>query len=362
MKQNFRSTILIALVFSLAAVPAMAQTERTLELQTDDGQIDVPLEDGVPLRILSNGDISATAQAGFSCPTGGASCDDVQVSLNSNGGSFTLSPTTVTQGSNVSIQWNGAGAWECQGSGLPGTSWNSVNPKQPSGSQNVGTSALTAGNSYQVEVTCSNGPVTDSRIRTLTVQEDTIPDPEGCEDVAELSDFPDWAEATDALYGSGVVNPSTWSAVFGDSFPEGGTFHLQLTKGEYAAMRFTTPANLNSLSAGSINSEISSTSSQSGAGPRMISITTCPGVFDPQEISDSDCLAANVGSGESFKWTGPGHQFAFFQCELQPNTTYYLNMLFSDSDAGTLPPEQATCRRTSDTACSLILEPRDNNL
>jgi hypothetical protein len=359
MKQTFRSNVLLALVLALASATAIAQNERTIEIQTDEGQLDVPLDDGVPLRILTDGDISATAISGFSCSSGGATCDDVQVSMSSSdGGSFTVTPNPVTQGNNVNIGWSGTGAWECSGAGLPGTTWNNQNPKQPSGQQSVGTGSLTAGTSYDVEVTCSNGPVTDSRTLSLTVEEDTIPDPEGCENVPELSDYPEWDVAFDVLYGSGTIVPNTWENVFGNPFPEGGQIRFELAKGRYAAMAFTTPADLSSIDQGRIASAESAGGS-SGPGPRMMSITPCPGVFDPQHVEDPACLKANMGSGTEFNWYGPNHEWADFPgfCELQADTTYYLNVIFSDSSAGTLPPAQDECRSAGDTACNLYMTP-----
>lgn len=358
MKKTTRSIATIALILSLAVGPALAQgQQRTLELQTDDGLIEIPLDSSVPMKLLSEGDISATAEAGFACPTDGASCDDVQVSLDT----LIVSPDTVSHGSNVNIQWGSQGAWTCQGSGLPGTVWNSGNPKDPTDSQSVNTGDLDPGTSYQVEITCSNGPISASLTRTLTVTEDSVPVPAGCENVPPLSDYPEWTEASDVRYGTPVVNPATWVSVFGREFPKGGTFHFELTKGEYAAMKITTPAYLSSSSSGQINAEIKGTSSYSGAGPRMVSITPCPGVFDPQEISDPKCLKA-AGSTDSFYWVGPGHPYSSFQCELQPNTTYYVNMLFSGSSAGTMPPVQSDCRYSSDAACSLLLIARDTGM
>jgi len=359
MKQTFRSNVLLALVLALASATAIAQTERTIEIQTDEGQLDVPLDDGVPLRILTDGDISATAIQGFSCSSGGATCDDVQVSMSSaDGGSFTLSPNPVNQGSNVSIGWSGTGAWECTGTGLPGTTWNNQNPKQPSGQQSVGTGPLTAGTSYDVEVTCSNGPVTDTRVLSLTVEEDTIPDPEGCENVPELSDYAGWSEATNVGYDDDFLDPGQWATVFGNPFPGGGQVRFELTKGQYAAMAFTTPSNLNSNDQGRVGSAEAAGGS-SGTGVRMMSISRCPGVFDPEYIEDPGCLKTNMGSGTEFNWYGPNHEWADFPgfCELQADTTYYMNVIFSDSSAGTIPPEQDECRSAGETACSLYMTP-----
>lgn len=356
MKHNFRRTALTALtalVLTLASLPAMAQTQRNLELQTDEGQIDVPLEDGVPLRILSNGDISATAVPGFSCPTGGASCDDVQVSLaGADGGVFTVSPNPVQQGGSVTMNWNGIGAWECQGTGLTGTTWNSVNPKQPRGQQSVSTGDLQAGTSYPVELTCSNGPVTDTGIVSLTVEEDTVIEPEGCENVPELREFTGWAAATSILYNNSSHNPGVFADIYNAPFPgTTNTAHLNILKGRYAAIQFTTPSTLGSGDEGNFNSENASQVYPNG-DTRIVSITRCPGVFDPQYVEDSDCIKS-LGISDALKWVGPNHPESGFRCNLQAGTTYFLNMIYSRSALGNFPPTQAPCE-SGQTHCGSL--------
>ncbi|MDZ7791295.1 MAG: hypothetical protein U5L08_12550 [Xanthomonadales bacterium] len=358
MNNSPRFAALIAALLSVSTYTAVAQTEKTLELETDDGTINVPLDGTVPLRVLGDGDISATAAEGFSCPTGGPSCEDVQVSLlTDDGGSFDASPNPVALGSGVSFSWDSLGAWSCSGAGLPGTTWNGINPKRPRGQQMVNTSSLTAGDSYTVELICSNGPVTDSRTLVLEVQEDTAPPPpEGCEGVGELSDYAEWTESTDLRFGT----PPSWEGSFGNGFPKGNTFELKLDKGEYAALRFTTPSYIGAASTGQINGETSASQSY-GPGQRLMSITPCPGQFNPAEIDDSRCLIAQMNTGDQFKWVGAGHSQAQYRCELEPDTTYFLNILFSESPTGVLPPVQSECASAGHSACGMKLEPRDNN-
>jgi len=359
MKQQFRSTALIAIVFSLASVSATAQNERTLELQTDDGQIDVPLEDGVPMRILSNGDISASAIPGFSCPTDGASCDDVQVSLASaDGGALTVSPNPVTQGNNVSIGWTGVGAWECEGAGLSGTTWNSANPKQASGQQSVNTGPLQAGTTHPVEVICANGPVTDTRTVMLTVEEDTIIDPPGCEDVPELREFQDWTLADGILRNDDTHDPNVFADIFNAPFPgTSNTAHIEIRKGRYAAIRFTTPSGLNASHQGQFNSENAGQIFPNG-DKRIVSITKCPGVFDPQFVEQSACIQS-LNMTNEHRWVGPGHPDSGFRCELQADTTYYLNIVFSRSELGDFPPLQAPCE-SGETVCGGLMRSSSN--
>lgn len=354
MNQPVSCTTLIAFVFSLASVTAVAQTERKLELQTDDGLIDVPLADGAPLQILSNGDISATAVSGFSCPTGGASCDDVRVSLDTgNGGSFTLTPNPVELGRSVTINWKGIGAWQCEGSGLPGTTWDGENPKQPTGQQSVKTDGLVAGNSYPVELTCSNGPVSDVRTISLAIEEDTGPEaPVGCEEVGELGDFADWAPASSILRNDSTHDPEVFADIFNEPFPgTTNTAHMEIRKGRYASIQFTTPS-MTSSDSGQFNSEAAG-QIYPGGDRRLVAISRCPGVFNPPDLEDEDCIKS-LGITQGFYWFGPDHPDDAFRCTLQSNTTYYLNILYSQSAVGTYPPKQAECE-SGETVCGSLL-------
>lgn len=355
MKQQICCTALITIILSVVSVSVMAQNERTIQLQTDDGQIEVPLQDGVPLRILSDGDISATALTGFSCPSDGPSCEDVEVSLGTaDGGEFTVSPNPVEQGNSVTVNWAAVGAWECEGTGLPGTTWNSSNPKDPSGQQSVGTSALDANESYPLEITCSNGPVTDSRTISLAVEEDTgPPPPQGCEDVPALGDYPDWAPADSILRGDNTHDPEVFADIFNSPFPgTTNTAHFEIRKGRYAAIRFQTPSNLNATTEGQFNS-VAAGQVYPGGDKRLVSISQCPGVFDPQHVADEDCLK-NLNLTTPMYWRGPDSSDAAYRCNLQPDTTYYLNIVYSRSEVGDFPPEQATCE-SGESHCGSLM-------
>lgn len=355
MKQQVRCTALLTFVFSLASMSAMAQNDRTLELQTDEGQIDIPLEESVPLRLLGDGDVTATALSGFTCPTDGPSCEDVQVSLGAtDGGGFAVSPNPVELGSNVSINWTGVGAWECEGTGLPGTTWNSDNPKQPTGQQSVNTGALQADQSYPLEVICSNGPVTDSRTISLAVDEDTgPPPPQGCEDVPALGDSAGWAPASSILRNNSTHDPEVFEDIFGEPFPgTTNTAHFEIRKGQYAAIRFRTPEVLDSTEFGQFNS-VSAGQVYPGGDRRLVSISQCPGVFDPQYLADDDCIQS-LNLTTPMYWRGPNSSDAAFRCNLEPDTTYYLNFIYSRSDVGDFPPEQAPCE-AGETHCGSLM-------
>ncbi|MBB6087891.1 hypothetical protein [Wenzhouxiangella marina] len=81
------------------------------------------------------------------------------------------------------------------------------------------------------------------------------------------------------------------------------------------------------------------------AATKMWSISRCPGDFN------KDLIDGEMGPGcvrrdqftfvESFRWGGPDFIAASDRCGLEPNTSYYLNLIWTQDQAGT-PPAQIT--------------------
>ena len=121
---RFASALVLAVL--VCQQPVTAQT--TIELDQDGNPfLSIPLDDSQPVTIdPETGELRATAASGFSCSTGG--CEDVQVSFASADGGFFLvdgdTSTSVPETGSVTFDWGARGAWECQGTGLPGTNWN----------------------------------------------------------------------------------------------------------------------------------------------------------------------------------------------------------------------------------------------
>lgn len=90
----------------------------------------------------------------------------------------------------------------------------------------------------------------------------------------------------------------------------------------------------------------------------MMTISRCPGAFRQSDLEDPDCYFAQLPVETQVPWVGPGHAWKSFRCELQPDTVYYVNMLFSESPAGTVPPVQSDCRSSGETHCGLMTQPR----
>lgn len=339
-------TITVASLAFLAAAGVQAQS-RNLELNTDEGPLTVPLDDNVGVRILSNGDISATATSDFACQQG-ATCDDVQVSVSGSNGSLAVSPSTVAQGSNFSVTWSSRGAWECNGTGLPGTTWNSSNPKPPSGNISVNTSGVPL-DTYNLELTCVNGPVTATRTVQLTVDEQSSSGPGGielpaiCDQVGELRDFQGWSQTNNGREPFSSSEEQSFAEYFGPWPGAGISVDVGIPKNQYAALVFTT-GNLDAGSGGQFNREAVTPINDSvvGPGPQIVSFSRCPGDFDPTSpaLDSPNCVIKASFNFSTIKWGGPGSSAA---CQLQSNTQYFMNIVYSNSSLGTLPPVQADC-------------------
>ena len=99
-------------------------------------------------------------------------------------------------------------------------------------------------------------------------------------------------------------------------------------------------------------------------GPKILTISECPGDFDQQAIQSemgSNCYVRTGGFTPSLNWKRTGTSGA--KCELDLNKTYYFNMMYTTDPAGTLPSElQWNCQESSSaTGCGNIVAPSASN-
>lgn len=138
------------------------------------------------------------------------------------------------------------------------------------------------------------------------------------------------------ILANGTSSPSSYAGLyaglqgFGTSFdwPNfGADIHLSLEKNKYIAAKFNTGNT--GFDAKFVLSGTGNFEGQTPAAARYV-ISLCPGSFN------ADLGArCSVGGGSLF-WsskTNPGGPDGYF-CELQKNTTYYLNMIHSDNSEG----------------------------
>lgn len=338
-----RIPVAVAIVSLVAAGSVFA--DRTLWLQTDEGMLEIPLKPGQNMSVLADGNVSAAADDEFVCSLDdGASCEDVDVSLTDSFSSFTITPSTVSHGGAVSISWRSRGAWECVGGGLPGTTWNTGNPRDPAGSATVNTSPLDADANYSVSLECSNGPVKATRTVSLNVTESDSGTPDSCSGQTLLGDVSGWSLANNVLI-DGSGNPNVYTEVFpGSEFP--GTtnnFGFYLPQGRFAAMQFTVPSHFGNSTQGSW-SLAPITSNAYGAGLMYITVSKCPGDFDVANFADDPGCATLYSSNEGTHTTRWSTDPNSARCTLTPGESYYMNVAFIASEnISTFPPEQSSC-------------------
>jgi hypothetical protein len=167
-----------------------------------------------------------------------------------------------------------------------------------------------------------------------------------CDQITPLEDYPDWSRASDIESPFGTDEDQTFETLLGAWPGNNNSTNLGVLKGEYFALSFTT-GDLDASSKGKINREQLSGagggSNDIGLGTLIASFSRCPGDFDPNSpaLPAPDCVTRHRALFEGIRWGGPG---SGENCELDSNTDYYLNVVYTESDVGQLPPDQATCR------------------
>jgi hypothetical protein len=354
---RYLSRLLFALTVLVAMTSITQAREKTINLQLSDAStLPIPLAPNSSVSIDSAGNISASADQSFSCSSGTDPCADVNVSLDPSDGGFfrvngqTAGPIQVSQSLTLGVEWAARGAWECSGEGLPVTAWT-ANPKPPSGSvTGISLAGLTVGQTYPVRLSCSNG-VANTDVAEISV-EVTASDPgipEGCEGRTPTN----MTRAATCRAGTSA-NCAIYTEVFGD-FPGSGAKEIEIQSNQYLAMQFTT-AGLASTASGIWTREQVSGGT---TGRLLTTISRCPGDFDLQaiqaEMGSDQCYRFQIGAGTIQSLKMPDGLFT--RCPVQPNTTYYLNMVVTDSASGTSPSQLTWDCPNGATTCSQLISP-----
>lgn len=320
--KKFKTMTKAALFGCMSFVSLAVWAQPSIILDTTPEDTEIPLAPGTDVQIDPiSGNLFATPADPNACSST-VDCSDVQVDITS----FTASPSTVNQGQNINFNWDARGGWVCEGSGLPGTTWN-ASGKLPSSSQAVSTTGLPLGD-YDAVLTCSNGPVEDQLTRSITVQTDGSGPgiPQFCFDEGRVP--PAGLSRDTAIGNSGppFFNdlPGTtvlWEQFFGGQFPNTAGTAWRIGRNQYASLEFST-AGVAAGRRGQIEMNIPQGSNR--FGPKVVTISQCPGDFLLQ--ADSSCRRFIVNGAIRWSTTtsAPG------RCTLLPNTTYYLNVLHTD--------------------------------
>jgi hypothetical protein len=98
------------------------------------------------------------------CTPGCAGVDVGNPDLKVNG---TATAITVQEGQQLLFTWHSRGAWTCAAGGnLPGWTASNLHPRSELA---VSSNNLAAGSPYQATILCSNGPVSESGLISITV-------------------------------------------------------------------------------------------------------------------------------------------------------------------------------------------------
>ncbi len=154
------------------------------------------------------------------------------------------------------------------------------------------------------------------------------------------------------------TNPATYSGDYdeiaaGTNWPGGvgGQSFATLSRGQYAAMRFTT-SNANEIG------KISMIPPGNGQGPASqattIAISECPGDFSTH-LNQSRCLAIGGGT-PNIRWSQNPTTASTFHCLLDKNKTYYYNVVHSNDVSNNYA--SSGCQNTF---CGIIFAQADEN-
>jgi len=317
---------------------ATANDPVTIEIE-QDGEVvlQIPLVPMAPIDVDSEtGWIRAIADSEFSCATDPeVTCEDVQVSMESpDFGSFSITPTSIGPGGSVSVNWSSTGAWECEGLGLAGTAWSDA-LKSPTGSQSVVMNVDPG--TYEASIRCFNGPVDDVRGPIeVTVTEAGPTDPE-IPEFCQGRQPPDMTATVNCVPGSNA-DCRNYAEVYRAEFPGlRQARQIFANRDEYIAMRFTVPTDISTSVSGDwqwVTPQLVPTST----GRNMQTISRCPGDFNQQVILDEmgpNCyLKQGALPPSSVQWAIVGGNVGS-RCALEPGETYYFNVLYTNSAAGT---------------------------
>lgn len=370
---KLRTCFLFGLPFSLMVVAmgvsAQSDNTRWLILNTEPEPTSIELIGS--LRINAEGDMEGTPVDPDACSgdsNGFPDCPDLDVQVNNPtfrvNGSTSI---TVEEGQAVSFTWNSRGAWSCDAGGdLPNWTATGLLPRSndiPSSQRTVSTANLADNSPYEASLICSNGPVFRSESVTINVNPTDVDLPEVCSEPSRQMPS-DWTRLTTGslscsyTQGGGQIFDAdcrTYAGIWGGSFMDvlGISLRLGLRNNQakdYMAVAITTEG-MSPSTTGTIDVNVTPSLQNSR---KLMSISQCPGDFDQDAImAETGCYRSS--NTNNINWGGVNTQRT---CKLEANKTYFLNIVYTESDVGTpsadLEPSPA-CADTSLNPCGNLI-------
>lgn len=338
-----------------AAVPPSQAGD--LVLKTSPNDTVIPLTGNVVLN--ADGSLEATPVDTGVCQET-QSCDGVTVAITQFQFSTGTSTTQVDEGDSVTLNWRTNGATDCEATGSYGA-WSSRG-KLTDDSRDEGTADKTlntasgdsGGSPYTLGLRCYNGSIEDTASVSLTVNEVTEPPPPppptGCTGREPPSG---WSHS----YGGSAIN---WSSIAGwslaDFFTSGipGSVFTNISGAkQYAAIRFTT-TDMKTTQSGTLSLNTINTIRRPST---ILTISQCPGDFHDNQ--PTGCYYVRPGTFNPVRWRGANSSGAG-NCILEPNTTYYLNIVPTTSGAGTNPDDFGAVAECASEYCGVLVTQREN--
>ncbi len=301
------------LSFALMSVTGIASAQVGVAISGDSGTSTIPPEhiqsisiDPVTSVVSITTNVAYTVQLAEDPCT--VDCGEVAPTITAFN---VVSPVTV--GDSTTVSWSSTdNATSCRPLGNY-AGWTGLTIATDSNGMNVPMNLV---GTFNLGLICNNGELESTPIyRTIVVNDVVAPPPppppaSACEDyVAPLS---------------GTTVP--WESVFAADFPMPGyaNDYVTINRYGYMSLEFDTA---NFTDTGSVSTiEVTTTS-----GSRVGSISQCPGDFDVA----AECKYT-WGTSGGIIWSTENYNGA---CQLDPDTTYYFNVTFTDGS----DPTSSTC-------------------
>jgi len=222
--------------------------------------------------------------------------------------SFTATPDMIDEGGTTTFSWSTVNAESCEATG--GTAdWTETEITLPSGSTDI---AIGTAGTYTFLLECQ-GVDNDQQTSSETVTVSDIP--QFCDTVTLSGDIVDWS--------------SFWTASFPGPTYENVSNIIIAQKG-YLAIEFNTADFID-------DGKITLLENPTTSGIRTGAYSECPGDFNVS----AECKYS-WGLGGGLRWATNGN---LGSCELNPDTTYYFNVTFTDGeDLNTSTCNDSPCR------------------
>jgi hypothetical protein len=222
-------------------------------------------------------------------------------------------PSTILVGESTVVSWTTTNADSCtpsQGAG----GWDQQAIALPDGSS--GPLTINTAGAYSFRLDCENA-TPDTTFRTKSVQVNEVPPDPGAGDVCP-------EEYVSPLSGNVV----SWESVNNFLWPNPSYAEntISIPRAGYLAIEFNTGDNTE-IDGGMTTLTVTGTE-----GSRLGSISECPGDFSQHLPDILNKCTRTWFIGGTLNWstqTVPD----FYECALEPDTTYYLNLTFTDGES-----------------------------